>query len=180
MGNSVDDERRFGGLFEEHRRAVLGYALRRVADPADAADVVAETFLTAWRRLEDVPRGEAERPWLLGVARRVLANQRRGARRHAGLTERLAADLATQVAALEPAAEHEHGLSAALARLPGDDRELLLLVAWEGLTPAQIAVVTGARGVTVRARLHRARRRLRAELDGAPTATTFDLAKEQL
>jgi RNA polymerase sigma factor (sigma-70 family) len=172
-----DAERRFAALFDEHRRAVLGYALRRVADPADAADVVAETFLTAWRRLDDVPGGGAALPWLLGVARRVLANQRRGARRHAGLAERLAGELATQLGAPP---ESDLGLRAALARLPERDRELLLLAAWEELTPSQIAMVTGLRGVTVRSRLHRARRRLRAELERDAPHTTYDLAKEQL
>jgi RNA polymerase sigma factor (sigma-70 family) len=172
-----DAERRFAALFDEHRRAVLGYALRRVADPADAADVVAETFLTAWRRLDDVPRGEAARPWLLGVARRVLAHQRRGVRRHAGLAERLAGELATQLGA---PTESDLGLRAALARLPERDREVLLLAAWEELTPSQIATVTGLRAVTVRSRLHRARRRLRAELERDARHPTYDLAKEQL
>ena len=67
----------FRALLEDHARAVLGYALRRTHDPADAADAVAETFLVVWRRLEDAPFGRETRPWLFGVARRTLANQRR-------------------------------------------------------------------------------------------------------
>src|SRR5256714_11167773 len=71
---------RFRSLYEANYHLILGYALRR-ADAADAADVVAETFTTAWRRLRDVPEGEEARLWLYGVARRVLANQRRAERR---------------------------------------------------------------------------------------------------
>jgi DNA-directed RNA polymerase specialized sigma24 family protein len=93
------DERRFRLLFDSHRRTVLGYALRRLDDPEDAADVAAETFLVAWRRLDDVPAGDDARPWLLGVARRVLANQRRGAR--VGLADRLRGELAGRAVALD-------------------------------------------------------------------------------
>jgi DNA-directed RNA polymerase specialized sigma24 family protein len=90
---SENDVRRFDLLFDQHRRAVLAYALRRVDDPADAADALAETFLVAWRRLDDVPTGADARPWLLAVARRVVSNQRRGARRRVGLADRLAQEL---------------------------------------------------------------------------------------
>ncbi|GAB3435443.1 hypothetical protein GCM10027517_04600 [Phycicoccus ginsengisoli] len=82
-------EERFSALFERTHPALLGYAVRRVADPADAADVVAETYLVAWRRLDDVPGGDEARPWLFGVARRVLANHYRGERRRHALADRL-------------------------------------------------------------------------------------------
>jgi DNA-directed RNA polymerase specialized sigma24 family protein len=92
MGTAPADRREcFERLFEEHFRTVSGYALRR-AGAGEADDVVAETFLIAWRRLEDVP-AEAK-PWLLGVARRVLANRHRGAARRAALTERIARERA--------------------------------------------------------------------------------------
>jgi RNA polymerase sigma-70 factor (ECF subfamily) len=181
-----DDEgserRRFERLFDRHRRPLLGYALRRVDDPADAADVLAETFLIAWRRLAAVPSGEGERPWLLAVARRVLANQRRGAARRDGLSERLGQELAVGLPQVMPCWERDL-LRAALAQLSDDDREVVLLAGWEGLEPAQIATVLGIRGVTARSRLHRARRRLRAELtalgwDDEPTPI-LDLATEQ-
>lgn len=173
-------ERRFRALFDSHRRLVLGYALRRVDEPADAADVVAETFLIAWRKLGDVPEGEAARAWLLGVARRVLANQRRGERRRTGLADRLAGELA--VAPLLVPSERDETVRRALAQLSESDRELILLAAWEGLSPAEIAVATGALAVTVRSRLSRARRRLRAQLsalgwEGDP-ATVRSIAQE--
>jgi RNA polymerase sigma factor (sigma-70 family) len=183
----MDDDphaRRFALLFDMHRRTVLGYALRRVDDPADAADAVAETFLIAWRRLGDVPLDPQARAWLLGVARRVLANQRRGAQRRVGLAERLGRELPALVAAFEPPSEADLTVRRALARLSEEDREVLLLTVWDGLAPTEIATVIGVRAVTVRSRLHRARRRLRAELDALGVATrprppaALDLAQE--
>ena len=165
------DRERFELLFDRHRRAVLGYALRRVEQPADAADVLAETFLVAWRRLEDVPDGAAGLPWLLAVARRVLANQRRGRRRRDGLAERLRGELTAALPAHTGAlggGEGERGepgrLATALARLSEADREIVLLAGWEELEPAQIAVVLGIGGEAARTRLHRARARLRDAL----------------
>jgi RNA polymerase sigma factor (sigma-70 family) len=180
------DARRFRLLFDQQRRAVLGYVLRRVDDPEDAADAVAETFLVAWRRLDDVPRGDGARPWLLGVARRVLANQRRGARRHTGLADRLGRELAAQVPAAAGPSETDLLVRRALESLSDDDREILLLAGWEGLSPAEIAVAAGLSGVAARSRLHRARRRFRAELaalgwqadSAGGCGATLDLAKE--
>src|SRR4051794_19292838 len=82
-------EQRFSGLYRAYARALLGYSLRRCADPDEAADVVAESFLIAWRRLPDVPPSEEARLWLYGTARNVLSNQKRGARRRDALTQRL-------------------------------------------------------------------------------------------
>jgi RNA polymerase sigma factor (sigma-70 family) len=182
QGDDHPDRVRFAVLFDEHRRSVLGYALRRLDDPEDAADVVAETFLVAWRRLDDVPGGSGARPWLFGVARRVLANQQRSTRRHVGLADRLGRELATQVAHVREASVGDLQVRRALAALSDDDRQVLLLAGWEGLTPAEIGVVVGVSGVTARSRLHRARRRLRAELDALQhdpgRTTTLDLAKE--
>ena len=154
-------EERFAAMFEREHQALLGYALRRVAEPADAADVVAETFLVAWRRLSDVPVDDGERPWLFGAARRILLNQRRGERRRLALADRLRAELG-HLDAHEPA---DSALERAMLRLPEPDRELLRLLAWEDLDHAGIATVLGLSRGAVRVRLHRARRRLRAALD---------------
>ncbi|HMS72852.1 MAG TPA: sigma-70 family RNA polymerase sigma factor [Baekduia sp.] len=155
----------FSRLFGDHERAVLAYALRRAARPEDAADIVAETFLVAWRRLDKVPPGDAARLWLYGVARRQLANQRRGQLRRSQLADRLRQELAQlDPTHAQPPDDRVQALIAALARLSDQDREILRLEAWEGLTPAEIATVTGMRPVTVRSRLHRARKRLRAEV----------------
>jgi RNA polymerase sigma-70 factor (ECF subfamily) len=127
---------------------------------------VAETFLVAWRRLDKVPAGEQARLWLYGVARRQLANQRRGQLRRARLADRLRSELPAAVAAVRaPEDQRVAAVRAALARLEEEDREILRLTSWEGLAPSEIAAVMGLPGVTVRSRLHRARKRLRAELE---------------
>jgi RNA polymerase sigma factor (sigma-70 family) len=165
MGRS-DDERRFRMLFESEARGVLGYALRRVEDREDAADVVAETFSVAWRRIGDVPPAPESRLWLYGVARRILANQRRGELRRRRLSDRLRAELrATGDADAGSKDERALAVGEALAELTEQDREVLLLANWEGLTPAEIGTVIGVPGATARTRLHRARGRLRAQLE---------------
>jgi RNA polymerase sigma factor (sigma-70 family) len=160
-------EARFSRLYAEHEREILRYALRRSADPEDAADVVAETFLVAWRRLRDVPLGDEARLWLYATARRVLANHKRGVGRRTRLAERLREELRRQLP-VEPAAERQ-GVLDALAAMKEGDRELLMLVGWEGLTPSQAARVLGISAVSARTRLHRARRRLRERLGDEAT-----------
>ena len=152
-------EEQFSDLFERTHGALLGYAVRRVTDPADAADVVAETYLVAWRRLEDVPPGDQARPWLFGVARRVLANHHRGERRRHALADRLRDSLHQVVPG--PDVLGESLVERAVSRLGEDDRELLRLVAWEELAREEIAVAMGLSRGAVRVRLHRARVRLR-------------------
>ncbi|GAA3666657.1 sigma-70 family RNA polymerase sigma factor [Nonomuraea antimicrobica] len=155
----VDPESRFEEIYGSSYRPLLGYALRRCPDPDDAADVVAETFLTAWRRIEEVPHGDEARLWLYGVARNVLANHRRGERRHERRTAALRAQLAASPMAAERPAEDLSRIGQVFRALPEDDRELLALVAWERLNPGQIAKIVGVSANTVRVRLYRARRR---------------------
>jgi RNA polymerase sigma factor (sigma-70 family) len=151
---------RVDALFREHGADLLAYALRRT-DAGIAEDVVAEVFLIAWRRIDRVPQIEPVL-WLYGVARRVLANQRRAAHRREAL-----------VAVLRPLAARDDGdpqaggsaLTVALGRLRPDDREVLMLTAWEGLDASRAAAVLGCTPQAVHTRLHRARARLRAELD---------------
>jgi RNA polymerase sigma factor (sigma-70 family) len=156
---------RFGRLYREQARPILAYALRRVENPEDASDVVAETFLVAWRRLDEVPLGRSERLWLYAVARRVTANIRRAEGRRTRLSERLAETLPTELAIPpEPGGEAADVLRA-MAGLRDEERELLLLVTWDGLSPREAAKVLGLSQLAVRSRLHRARRRLRALLE---------------
>ncbi|MGR7024611.1 RNA polymerase sigma factor [Geodermatophilus sp. URMC 62] len=168
----VSAEERLEAAYRASGTAVLGYALRRAASREDALDVVAETFATAWRRRADLPPADDEvRPWLFGIARLCLANAARSSRRAHRLGERLA-EAMTDVVVPDPAAAHEDGaqlrlVREALGRLSAEDRELVTLVAWEGLTPAQAAVALGIAPGTARVRLHRARTRLRAFL-GTP------------
>jgi len=167
----VEDERRqrelrFQHLYSAHYGALLAYAQRRTSDGGDAADAVAETFTITWRRLEEVPDAESVLPWLYGVARRVMANQRRGNRRRVDLSNRLRGqevggpDVDSDLlAALDRAT-----VLAALARLKESDREILRLAAWEELAHREIAVVVGCSEASVAVRLHRARNRLGKEI----------------
>jgi len=171
--------RRFDALFESYSSDIVAYCGWRAASTSDAQDAVAEVFLTAWRRVDELPEGDAARVWLYATARRVIANQRRSNRRRAALQERLSREAApvSQETALELDAVHQ-----ALARLGARDREVLLLAEWEGLSPAQIASVLGCLTVTARGRLHRARRRFRAsfeELTGRQH-TTPDVSRRRI
>ena len=168
MGAEVPEEReaRFERLFRSHAGAVRSYALRRAA-AADVDDVVAETFLVAWRRFDDVPADP--RPWLLAVARRVLANRARSDRRVVSLSARLA-----QVAASGHASSTEDGtvvtemrlaVLAALERLPEKEREAMRLLAWDRLSSADAATVLGCSRATLAVRAHRARRKLATLLE---------------
>jgi RNA polymerase sigma factor (sigma-70 family) len=170
MGHE-DAEARLAELYAEHGRKVLAYALRRVAEPEDAADVVAETFLIAWRKLAEVPPDPDSLLWLYGVARRVLANQLRGERRRLLLGERLRAELPALVASQASPTGEAAPILVALSQLDQADRELLLLVGWEGLAPAQVARVVGGSAVAVRSRLHRARGRLRVAMLAAESGS---------
>jgi RNA polymerase sigma-70 factor (ECF subfamily) len=158
---SDGDAVRFTALWEEHADRVLAYARRHVP-PEDAQEVVAETFLVAWRRLADVP-GTAL-PWLLVVARNTISNHRRSGYRRAltdGAMARLDAAAASTVAAEVTAAARATALTH-LAALTPTEREAVLLVAWDGLTPSQAAQVAGCSAASFHVRLFRARRRLQA------------------
>jgi RNA polymerase sigma-70 factor (ECF subfamily) len=166
-------EGRSAQLFAEHHTAVLAYATRRVGLTV-AGDVAAQTFEVALRRIDDVPAGPAARPWLLATARNVLlASARADARRAA--REVRAADRT------EPSSHHSPDHAARVAELDvvlraldqvsEPDRELLLLVAWDGLRLADAAVVLGCSAGAVRVRWLRARRRFADALgavDGEP------------
>jgi RNA polymerase sigma factor (sigma-70 family) len=158
--SGTERRRRFDALFESYSSDVVAYCSWRAGSPSDAQDAAAEVFLTAWRRLDDVPDGDPARVWLYATARRVVANQRRSRRRRFALQERLEA--ATVARDALPTDDEGQLVHEALRRLGPRDREVLLLAEWEGLSPAEIAAVTGCLTVTARGRLHRARRRFRA------------------
>jgi RNA polymerase sigma-70 factor (ECF subfamily) len=156
-----DDARRvrLEELFASYSADVLAYARRRT-DVSTADDVLSEVFVVAWRRLEEIPASDPL-PWLLACARRVLANHRRGERRRAAFIERLAVEAVTTEGPVELP---DRGLARALASISEQDREVLLLVAWEELSAEQAASVIGCSRPTFSVRLHRARKRLSAAL----------------
>lgn len=168
MRVSSDHEDHFRRVYTATFGSLLAYALRRVEQPADAADIVAETFLVAWRRRREMPPEAEARLWLYGVARRVLANHYRGGERRERLGQRLRQRLASVVA--DPATEVPARLDvrAALGRLGELDREVLMLTAWEGLEPREAATVLQVTPAAVRTRLSRARARLRELIGDDP------------
>lgn len=170
----TDDEARFRHLFAVAYDDLCRFVRRRITD---GDDVVADTFLVAWRRLGDIPADDGDaRAWLFGVARKQMANRRRKDARMvawAGI-DRLPLDPTQQPTAdLTSAVESRLDLGRAFARLPGRDQECLALVAWDGLTPTQSAEVLGISVNAFTVRLHRARKRLRAALAEPQTFTTL-------
>lgn len=158
LHSSETREARFTRVYEAHLETVRRYVWRRDPDLVD--DVVAETFLIAWRRLDDVPENAA--PWLIGVARNVRRNTHRSARRQ----EAVSARLADAVPPLEGAGSSREAaaLGAALRSLSARDREVLLLAVWDGLDRGAIAAALGCSKANVSVRLHRARRRFERAL----------------
>ena len=148
----MDRQARFEQRYRAHATAVRAYAIRRVLSEAIADDAVSDVFLVVWRRLDDVP--DRPVPWLLAIARRARANRRRSECRAVALRDRLASNRRPVLASPETGDR----LLDALARLPEPDRELLMLVAWEGRESSEIAQLLGVRPGTVAVRLHRAGR----------------------
>jgi RNA polymerase sigma factor (sigma-70 family) len=170
------DERlaRFETVYRETYGLITAYAARRCDSPQDAADVVAETFTIAWRRVDQLPPGQEATLWLYGVARKVLANHRRGeVRRQARSVE-----LDDEMADLYGDSPESRAELAAIAQvfrtLPDDDRELLSMVAWEGLDREEIATALGLSRNAVRIRLYRARRRFARALSDADIRLTSE------
>ena len=169
MRNESDRRRRFEAIAAEVFDPLQRY-LRRRARPADADDAFSEVLVTLWRRLDDAPADHVL-PWTYGIARRVLANQRRGQDRHLRLVEKMES---------EPGPRHfpdpadsgpDPELAAALDRLPDDDREVLRLWAWEQLEPREMAPVLDISVNAATLRLSRARKRLAASLSRQDSAS---------
>jgi RNA polymerase sigma-70 factor (ECF subfamily) len=157
----------FDQIYERHHRSIVAYCLRRTS-PEDAYAAANEVFEVAWKRSSEMPAGERTLPWLYGVARRVLFHQRRSATRFSRLTSKAA----RQPALHQPQPDHvvvqrlEYEMvCSAVNRLPADDKEMLLLSAWEGLTHAEIAETMGHTLTTVDKRLARAKQRLKRQYE---------------
>lgn len=161
-------------MVHQHRRALVRYGLRRLEEPADVDDLVADTFVAAWRRLDSAPERSVELFWLYGIARRVLANQTRGRTRSLRLEVRLAAE--RQIDNDEPRFDESDlaALMRALARLSPDEREVVELAYWERLSYREIGLVVDCSEKNAGVRLSRARNKLRAlvtaELTGGAPA----------
>lgn len=157
--------RRYEALFRAHGRDIVAYCGWRAGSAEDAQDAVADVFLVVWRRLDEVPEGDAARIWLYATARRALANQRRAGRRRLALRDRLAREPGNRAVEVFSSESRDVLVREALRRLRPRDREVLLLAEWEHLTPTEIATVMGCLTATARGRLHRARFRFRVAFD---------------
>jgi RNA polymerase sigma factor (sigma-70 family) len=165
MASNESPRERFEAVFREHHAAVRAFARRRV--PAEAVDdVVSETFLVAWRRIDRL--GEDPLPWLLGIARNAVGTERRGNNRRLRLWTKAQAGYRANVDPIDATPAEDSRVLSTLARMSERDREALTLIAWDDLTPAQAAAVLGMPANRFRVRLHRASRRLRSALETKP------------
>ncbi|HEY6627539.1 MAG TPA: sigma-70 family RNA polymerase sigma factor [Acidimicrobiia bacterium] len=158
-------DQRFETLFRSHHQMVLSYCRRRMA-PSDAEDVAADVFAVAWRRMDDVPEGEAAKAWLLAVAYKTIGNHRRGSSRRSFLGGKLAAQRESEQETPEARVtvrEEDLHLLASLQKLRPSDQEILRLVAWDKTSHAQIGIVLGISEDAVSQRISRARARLKKE-----------------
>lgn len=155
------EQARFEAFYRQHYEHLLAYALRR-SGPQEAEDIVAEAFLTAWRRFRELP--DDSLPWLYSVARRILGNHLRSGRRRQILSVHLQRQRRqVGISASDDPAEHmadRAEIFAAFAQLSAMDREVLSLVAWEELSHERAATAMNCSPATFAVRLHRARRRL--------------------
>ena len=175
----VSREERFHALFEEYYRVVARFVRTRGHGSADADDLIAGAFEVAWRQMDKVPEGREALPWLLGIARNLSRNARRKSQREASFVNALSTVTVpwAEMPIEDRAASAE--VMGALGQLKPVDRDLILLVAWDELTPSEAGQVLGLRPVTARSRLHRARQRMSALLEesgalasGTPAASS--------
>jgi RNA polymerase sigma-70 factor (ECF subfamily) len=169
MTNS--SEARFSALYQASYADLVRFAQRRV-EHSHAEDVAAETFLVAWRRLDDVPDEPMDaRAWLFGVARHTIMNTRRGSDRRRALAVRLATISSTATDGDAELVIQQLDLAKAWNLLSEVHQEALALAVLDGLAAPQAAVVLGISPVAFRLRLSRARRALRTRLDHLPEPT---------
>jgi len=162
-------------FFRRHVRSITAYAVRRCANSEEVADLVAETFMTALGAAGRYrPQTPTALPWLFGIARRVLYRHRRKAARIARLNVKASNTYPSYTGSEEDAinsaidaARQLPAIEAALHQLPKGEREVLELVAYDGLTPSEAALVLEVTPNAARLRLSRARKRMRAALGTA-------------
>lgn len=144
---------------------LLRYFERRVVDREDAADLLAETMMTAWRRIDDLPSEDPvrQRMWVYGIAARVLSNHRRSKRRHLALVERVRSELRTSSTEIPDCGE-AIAVRDAVYRLESSQRELVMLVHWDGFKLSEAAEILALNASTARSRYGVAKQALREAL----------------
>lgn len=159
-------ETEFDDLHAQLAQPLLGYLLRRAASPEDAADLLAEAMTIAWTQRKSLPEKDERRPWMFGIARNLLNQQRRQRARRTKIISGLAeALLSVEHARAHAVTELRLDLVRALRRLDPIDAEIVTLSAWEGLTSAEIGQILAMPAATVRVRLKRIREKLQRHLE---------------
>lgn len=164
----------FRRAFEDHYRPVLAFVSRRLSAREQVQDVVADVFLVAWRRWDEVPKGDELRLWLYGTARLVISNYRRSSQRSLRLESR--------VLSMPDASAHDDfkvddqadlkDAITALNRLSDMDRDLILMSVWDDLSNSEIAQLLEVSRPAVAVKLHRAKQRLREQFQQALKSET--------
>jgi len=173
----VDDvltpESRFRAIYDATAEDLLRFLLRRTPTPEDAADCLADAFLIAWDKRDALPSApEDARPWLFGVARNVL----RRSQKRDGRASTARAELARELEGTQRQFPADDPVTAALERLSPVDREIIEMLAWDQLPPREIAAILQLSPNVVRIRAHRARLKLRTELQAQnPRKTASDI-----
>jgi GDPmannose 4,6-dehydratase len=171
-GPGTERAEAFEGLYAAHRNAITSYVRRRAGD-AEFSDIVAQVFCLAWRRFDAVPPPPEDRLWLYGVARRMVADHRRSALRRTRLRQRLAGELPSPTILPDSFELLQSQVETAMAQLRPPEREVLRLIAWEGLSHAEAASRVGCSPNALEIRYRRARSRFRgaflAHISAGPT-----------
>jgi RNA polymerase sigma-70 factor (ECF subfamily) len=167
---SADDDERLTRLYQETREDLLAFIARRCATAEDAADCLAETYRVAWEKRTRLPADPKARPWLFGVARNAVREERRRGERRAATSNALIA--AAERAYIETTPQRS-ALTAAMSELSALDREIILMLSADGLASHEVATILGLSPTAVRSRAARARTKLRKRLASGETDDDF-------
>jgi RNA polymerase sigma-70 factor (ECF subfamily) len=170
-------EQQFAAVFSSCYSPIASYSMRRIPNPSEVDDVVGEVFMTAWRRWDEVSQIENPLPWLYGVAGNVIRNRKRSVARQLRLVDKIGAEPRTRT--VDPVDVLAGEVTEALERLSFDDREVLQLVAWEGLSHIEAGEVLGCTPNAVALRLSRARKRLATYLEPTEVPQTTHISNAE-
>lgn len=166
--SAIDEQARFAAVIRGNEGDLYRYFLRRISNPADAAEAYGELLITAWKLHRKMPAGETDaRMWLFGVAHNVLRSTRRSSARHSSAVRRFADELRTTPA--PPAEDKGAELRDAIASLSAADAELVRLIYWDGFKSHEAAAIVGVKPSTVRSRMTSIKAQLRTLLSPATT-----------
>jgi RNA polymerase sigma factor (sigma-70 family) len=169
-----DARSRFRSLYESTFAEIYAFVARSQTSGSDTDDVVAESYLAAWRRINDVPIPPNDRLWMYGVARNTLARFERSRRRQGRLFSRLSSQTDAGPPTIEPSSSHSE-VTDAVTHLPKKEREVIQLIYWDGLSQDEAATVVGCSTNALRIRLHRAKKRLSRRLGIVETVSAEPL-----